>query len=237
MAKTQRASGAYRNSLLNRLAAPLQEELISQFTFVALETRQVIYEAGAQIQDVYFVEAGLVSVVSVMADGGTIEVGTVGREGLVGSQVLLARTNVPYRHFVQIPGSANRIAAGRLLELADQHPGFREIILKYQAAFLTQLTQSAACNGLHTVPQRCCRWLLTSHDRVDSDTLPLTHEFLAFMLGVRRASVTEVLRPLQERGWIQSNRGEVTILDRAGLLSGSCECYGIVTDQYKQMLS
>ena len=127
---------------------------------------------------------------------------------------------------------------GDTLKSEAAHNGeFRDLILRSQSAFQTQTMQTAACNGLHSISQRCCRWLLMCQDRMTSDTIVLTHEFLGIMLGARRASVTDVLRPLQDRGWIQSKRGEITILDRKGLESGSCECYRIITNQQKQLMN
>src|SRR4051812_45062041 len=178
----------------------------------------------------------MISVVSVMHNGDSIEVGTIGKEGMAGSFLLLGTTNVPYQQFVQMPGYAYRMDAEAFTREAERNHEFRDLILRYQATFQTQVMQAAACNGLHSVSQRCCRWLLMSQDRADSNVVPLTHEFLGLMLGTRRASVTDVLRPLQDRGWIQTKRGEITIVDREGLESGSCECYRIITDQQKNVI-
>ena len=157
----------------------------------------MLYEPGKPIRHAYFVESGMVSVVSSMNDGRCIEVGTIGSEGMVGAVLVLTTSVVPYQYFVQIAGSGYRIAATKFKEVAEQNKELRELILHYQAAFLTQAMQTAACNGLHSIQQRCCRWLLMSHDRANSNKFVLTHEFLAIMLGVRRASVTDVLQPLQ----------------------------------------
>jgi CRP-like cAMP-binding protein len=119
---------------------------------------------------------------------------------------------------------------------ANRNETLRNLIFRYHSAFLVQTMQCAACNGLHTVMQRCCRWLLMSHDRAQSDVVPLTHEFLALMLGVRRASVTDVLRPLQERSFIRLNRGEIVVTDRKGLEACSCECYRVIKNLQKQLL-
>ena len=176
----------------------------------------------------------MISVVSTMEDGRSIEVGTIGKEGLAGATLLLGAESTPYQLYVQLPGRAYRVEADVLKAKAQRIDELRQLILRYQLAFLAQAMQTAACNGLHSVQQRCCRWLLMSHDRSQSDKVNLTHEFLARMVGVRRASVSEVLGPLQDRGWIRSNRGEITILDREGLESGSCDCHCAITEQYQR---
>jgi CRP-like cAMP-binding protein len=235
MAKRQSPS-AFRNVILSRLTAEHLEALQSHLQPLALEVRQPIYEPNQPIKHVYFVETGMISVVSMMDDGRCIEVGTIGREGVAGAVILLGATAVPYQYYVQIAGHGHRIKAATCQELAKQFDQFRDIVLRSLSAFHTQSMQCAACNGLHSVTQRCCRWLLMSQDRINGDVVPLTHEFLGLMLGVRRASVTEVLRPLQDRGWIQSHRGEITILNRKGLESGSCECYRVITEQQMRLL-
>jgi CRP-like cAMP-binding protein len=234
MAKALRLSGAYKNVLLQQL--PTEQIHRLHLQPVELRTRQVLFEPDQAIEYVYFVEAGMVSITSEMENGDSAEIGTIGREGLAGAVIVLGADNVPYRYFVQIAGSAYRASAEILKQECERSEDLRSIVLKYQAAFLTLTMQCAACNALHSIPQRCCRWLLMSQDRVDGDVIPLTHEFLALMLGVRRASVSDVLRPLQEKGWVKSQRGEITVLDRQGLESGACECYERIAKQYQQML-
>ena len=235
MAKSQSRSD-FRNVILSRLSRGSLESLRPHLQPVELEVKQVIYQPNRPIKDAYFVETGMISVVSIMADGKSIEVGTIGREGVAGGVVLLGAKTVPHQYYVQMAGHGHCVDVAVLKDVAKQDDEFRDIFLRGQVAFHTQTMQSAACNGLHSVTQRCCRWLLMSQDRINGDDVPLTHEFLALMLGVRRASVSEVLKPLQDRGWIGSNRGTITILDRKGLETGSCECYDIVTEQQKQLL-
>lgn len=235
MAKTQRPSGAYKNSILARLPAAQLAKLTPHLVPITLETKHVLYEPNKTIRYAYFVESGMVSVVSIMKNGRCIEVGTIGSEGMVGAVLVLTTSVVPHQYFVQIAGSGYRIAATKLKAVAEHNREMRERILHYQAAFLSQTMQTAACNGLHSIQQRCCRWLLLSHDRADSNPFVLTHEFLAIMLGVRRASVTDMLQPLQARGLIESHRGEITVLKRKGLESGSCECYQVISKQYAHL--
>jgi CRP-like cAMP-binding protein len=232
MAKTSRPSGAYRNVLLQQLSA----EQIERFRLqsVELNLRKVLYEQDQPIEYAYFVETGLVSVTSEMENGDSAEIGTIGKEGLAGAVIVLGPKSVPYRYYVQIAGSGYRMSAEILKTECQRSDFLRSLVLRYQAAFLAVAMQGAACNALHSIPQRCCRWLLMSQDRIDDDVIPLTHEFLAIMLGVRRASVSEVLQPLQENGWIKSQRGEITVLNRKGLESGACECYARIAKQYQE---
>jgi CRP-like cAMP-binding protein len=227
--------GEFRNLILSRLSPQHLESIRPHLHSVKLELKHVIFERNQPIKHVYFVETGMISVVAAMEDGRSIEVGTIGRESGAGSVVLFGTKTVPYQYFVQMAGHGHRIDVTVLKDLAVEDDKFRDVMLRSQVVFHTQAMQTAACNGLHSITQRCCRWLLMSQDRVNGDNVPLTHEFLGLMLGVRRASVTEVLRPIQDRGWIQSNRGMITILDRKGLESATCECYGIIAEYQKQL--
>jgi hypothetical protein len=169
-----------------------------------------------------------VSVVSLMENGSSIEVGTIGREGLACSVLLLNVKSVPYRYFIQVGGHGHRISARDMLATAAESEEFRTLVLGYEASFRTQTMQGMACNGLHSIEQRCCRWLLMTRDRCDTDDIFLTHEFLSLMLGVRRSSVSEVLAPLQEAEVVRSNRGIISILNRAALEARVCECYWVM---------
>ena len=236
MAKAQ-FSGAFANVILTQLSQSRLADIRQHLEPVALEIKKVIYEPNQRAQHAYFVEIGMISIVSLMKDGSSIEVGTIGKEGMAGCFLLLGTDTVPYQYFVQMAGHGHRMEAQKFRDAADRDGEFRKLILKYLSVLQTQTMQGAACNGLHSITQRCCRWVLMSQDRMDSDTIALTHEFLGLMLGVRRASVSEVLRPLQDRGWIESKRGEITILDRKGLESGTCECYRIIADQQKKLIA
>jgi CRP-like cAMP-binding protein len=231
MAEAQHSANAFANAILSRISSACIARFGRDLQPVALEMKQDIYRPNEPIQHAYFPESGMLSVVSTMKDGRSVEVGTIGREGMSGGTLLYGTDSFPYHCYVQIEGRGHRINAAILKNAARRDENLHELILKYQASFLVQTMQGTACNALHSVSERCCRWLLMSHDRVDSDRIPLTHEFIALMLGVRRASVTDHLQPLQARGWIQMTRGEITILGRKSLESGSCECYRIISEQ------
>jgi CRP-like cAMP-binding protein len=235
MAESQ-SRGDFRNVVLSRLSPECLEKLRRHLRPVELAMKQDIYQPNRLIDVAYFVEKGMISVVSTMQNGQSIEVGTIGREGVAGAETLLGAKTVPYHYFVQIPGHGYSLDIAVLNDLANDDKEFRDLLLRSEVAFHSQTMQSAACNGLHSITQRCCRWLLMSQDRLNGDDVPLTHEFLSLMLGVRRASVSDVLQPIQDRGWIKSNRGTITILDRKSLESGSCECYGIVRKQQDELL-
>ncbi|MEX2091504.1 MAG: Crp/Fnr family transcriptional regulator [Pirellulales bacterium] len=236
MAKAQPSGYPSQNALLAKLSVEQFEILSRSFERVELKVPQVLSEPNCPIDYAYFPESGMISIVSLMNDGNSIEVGTIGREGMSGAVLLLESEAMPYQYFVQADGHAQRIKANQLKEAAERSSELRKLILRYQAVFLAQNMQAAACNGLHSVQQRCSRWILMARDRSDSDDISLTHEFLAMMLGVRRASVSEVLRLLQEAGLVSSNRGLITILNREGLERSSCECYRVMVNQLTHML-
>jgi CRP-like cAMP-binding protein len=235
MAKS-RLFGSFRNAVLARLSPEHLESLAPHLHSIDLPVKLPIYQPDQPIEHAYFVETGMISVVSIMDDGRSIEVGTIGWEGVAGAVLLHGAKSVPYQYFVQLAGHGHRVEAAAFKAFAKRHDQAGELILRCETVFHTQTMQSAACNGLHSVTQRCCRWLLMSQDRINGDSVPLTHEFLALMLGVRRASVSDVLRPLQDRGWITSKQGEITILDRKALERGSCECYRRITEQQEKLL-
>jgi CRP-like cAMP-binding protein len=233
------------NSLLsvrpsNRLLAQLPngeaKRLLEQLTPVDLPYRHSLYKARKPIDYVYFPTSGVASAVAYDGTGSAVEVATVGDEGMIGLPALLAEATSPNDVFMQVAGAGLRIAAAVLRQDAGPGSPLYHVLVKYLNAYLLQVSQAVACNGLHVVRQRCCRWLLMTQDRVHSDELPLTHELLGIMLGVRRASVTEVLAPLQEEGLVRSQRGTITILDRKGVEAAACECYRIVADEYARLL-
>jgi CRP-like cAMP-binding protein len=223
------------NRLLASLPAHEMERLLPSMRLVFLELKQVLCEDRAPMPYVYFPTQGVVSQVLCTSDGDQIEVGVVGNEGMVGLSVLLGEEESPARYFAQVPGTAYRMPAAVLRAETRWESPLRRVLNRYLAAHLRQLAQAVACSGLHAIPQRCARWLLMTHDRVEGDSFPLTHEFLATMLGVRRSSVSEILQPLARQGLIRNGRGQVTILDRAGLEALSCECYRAVKDEMERL--
>jgi CRP-like cAMP-binding protein len=224
------------NLILAFLPPDERDSLRDKLQTVQLEQGHVLYEAHMPVDRVYFLDEGMISVVSIMHNGDTIEVGTIGYEGMAGLSVALGVETIPYRHTVQVAGKAQQMRAADLTAELKANRMLPRLLNRYHAAFNTQVMQGMACNGLHSVVQRCCRWLLTTQDRVGSQELNITHEFLAQMLGVRRASITEVLRPLQADGLIRATRGKVIILDPKRLADTSCECYGIIRSEYQRLL-
>jgi len=199
---------------------------------VELRVPEPVCEANAPIEYLYFPTAGLLSMVSHMNDGSVIEVAAVGMDGAFGTEVFQGHTSIPYRCFAQVEGEGLRVGVSPLMRLAAERPYIQSLLLRYNGSLMVKVMQNAACNGLHEVGPRCCRWLLITRDRLGTDRLHLTHEFLGQMLGVRRASVSEVLKPLREAGLVDSNRGEIIILDAHGLEERACECYRRITDAF-----
>jgi CRP-like cAMP-binding protein len=208
-----------------RLPQEDYERLRSEFEPVSLSFKQVIYAEGAVIDFVYFPESGVLSIVKELRDGGAIETGTVGNEGMVGLPAVLGVRTSSARVFCQIPGRAVRVRSQTILAERRRDSSLAELLLRFANATITVLTQSVACNRAHSLEERMCRWLLTTHDRVDSDSFPLTQEFLAQMLGVRRPTVNVAGTALQRAGLIRYSRGMITITDRVGLEEAACECY------------
>ena len=224
----------------NRLLAKLPEadylSFLPHLKPVTLAFDQVLYESHGPIEYAYFPTGAVTSALTVMEDGNAIEVATVGNEGVVGYTAAAGGKTSPNRVIVQIGDGGLRVGASALRDVVAGGGPLRDLLTAYNLAFMTQVSQSVACNGLHRLEQRCCRWLLMTRDRVASDDLRLTHEYLAIMLGARRASVSETLGPLQEANLVRSHRGKISILDRAGLESRSCECYRVVKDEYDRLL-
>jgi CRP-like cAMP-binding protein len=225
----------------NRLLALLPQEehegLLSNLEQVPLDFKQVLYEPGSLIEFAYFPLSGVISSVAIMEDGLGVSVAMIGNEGMVGLRAFLGADVSPQQVIVQVPGQAMRMAISLLREEIRGGGSLFQTIYRYLNAFLTQVMQSVACQTLHPLEKRCCRWLLMAHDRVRADQFPLTHGLLAHMLGVRRASVTEVARRLQKAGLIDYIHGKVTVLDREGLERASCECYRAVKNDFDQLLS
>lgn len=227
-------SAARRNRILAALPAESLGRMIEHLEPVALEPRKPLFQPHQPIEHVYFPLSGVISLLSIADDSG-IEIATVGNEGLAGVGAFLGRPVMPWRAIVQIPGHALRMPVAQFRRDVDRDPALRARLGHYTQAMLINVAQSAACNRLHPVDERCARWLLASHDRVDSDTFPVTQEFLSQMLGVRRASVTVAAGILQRAGTIRYARGKVRILDRPALEAAACECYHVTRRAYEQL--
>ncbi|HUF27999.1 MAG TPA: Crp/Fnr family transcriptional regulator [Gemmatimonadaceae bacterium] len=224
------------NRLLSALVAEDRERLLGVGEIVLLTQKQTIYEPNAPQTHVYFPGECVISLITMFNDGGAVEVGTIGCEGMAGLPLFLDATSAPVLVMVQLPGNALRVEAAEFTALVQHSPRARATMGRYAQAFLSQVLQTAACNGHHQIVPRCARWLLMTHDRVGAQQFALTHELLAYMLGVRRAGVTEAAGELQQAGYIRYGRGRVEIVDRAGLESAACECYGTVRKVYEELV-
>jgi CRP-like cAMP-binding protein len=225
-----------RNRLLARLRPAEFEQLAPHLELVPLAMNQPIYQVGGVIDYAFLPTHGVISAVLTMEDGTAIEVATIGNEGMTGLPMLIEPETSPSRLFVQVAGAAARIKADVLRRELEHAGPLRKMLELYQSAFMSQLLQTLACNGLHPILQRCCRWLLITHDRMLDDILPLSHELLAMMLGVRRPSVTVVLQRLKALGYVDYGRGRIEVLNREGLEATACECYRSVRQQYERLL-
>lgn len=219
------------NRLLLALPRDDREQLVPSLQRVDCQREQILVDADSSLDHIYFPDSGVVSVVAVYANGDIIEMATIGREGCTGLQAVFRAKSSSVRLLVQIPGSAAKMPRAAFTRAMDTMPAFKELMLAYVQAFLEQILVSGACNGAHGLKERLARWLLMMRDRSDGDTLLITQDILAEMLGARRPSITHVVRKLERVGLIQQGRRQVTILDRQGLMRESCECYQLVRDR------
>lgn len=223
------------NKILAALPAHEYERLREHLTPVALPLGQTLYDTEERITEVYFVNNGVVSLVADLKDGGSVEVGLVGNEGMVGLSVVLGDDISPNHAIVQIADGAMRMKASVLRKELKREGLLLTLLLRDALAMLKQVSQTAACNGTHSIGQRLARWLLMCHDRVPGDELKLTQEFISQMLGIRRSGVSEAAVLLQGDGLIRYSRGHITIVDRPRLEAFACECYGIVRAEYERL--
>jgi CRP-like cAMP-binding protein len=223
----------------NKLLAALQRAqfdlLAPHLTTVSLTRGQMLVRAGDEFDHVYFPQSGMLSLLAVLSDGKAIETATVGREGVVGAMAGFGLYKSLVRVIVQLPMAVSQISAVQFRKATANSNAIRMMCIQYNEVLLSQARITAACNVMHVVEARFCRWLLQSLDRAESDILELTQEFLAEMLGVRRTSVTEVAAKIQETGAIHYTRGVIKILDRPALEKMSCECYQTLLDQSAQL--
>lgn len=224
----------------NRLLATLPADdfalLAPHLATVELERGRLLYDPGDRIDTVYFPQDGVISLMTLMENGTAIESATIGREGALGLSAAVVARQAMWRAIVQTPVRASRISAAQLHEAWKKSAKLRELVERHSEALFGHALQSVGCNALHSVEARFCRWLLTCHDRIANDTIALTQEFLADMLGVQRTTVTAVARNLQEKGAIRYRRGVVDIIDRAALKAMACECYTVIQRNYERLL-
>ncbi|HEV2914427.1 MAG TPA: Crp/Fnr family transcriptional regulator [Pyrinomonadaceae bacterium] len=225
------------NRILNALTRDEYLRLAIHLEPVNLSPGEVLYRPDQPITHVYFPNRGTVSLVSTFEDGGSVEVGMVGNEGMFGVCVFLGSISTPLEAVVQLPGDGLRMRADVLRKEFKKGGQLQDLLLRYTQAFITQIAQTAACNRVHPIEGRLVRWLLMCQDRSHSEELGLTQEFMATMLGTRRAGITEAAIQLQALGLIKYHRGHITILDREGLEAASCECYPIMKKEFARLVS
>jgi len=219
------------NELLLGLPAKELDAILPQLTFVDLRTHDVLHEPGEPIKFGYFLNKGMISILTVLTEGKSVEVGLTGKDGFVGLPLLVGFSSGPTQAVDQVAGNAFRIGARGMAQTVRQSPVLANRLQRYVQVLAMQGTQVAACNRLHEVDERLARWLLMCQDRIGSSFVPLTQEFLAHMLGTRRASVTVAAGILQKAGLITYSRGHVNIVDRTRLEGATCECYAIMQQQ------
>jgi CRP-like cAMP-binding protein len=236
MSRSTKSQGPVENRLLASLPDEALARLLPHLQPVYFALGGVVYESSERMDHLYFPTTCIVSLLYTMTNGATAEMGLVGKDGIVGVALFMGGNTVPNRAVAQVAGGAFSVPAPVLLEEFRQGGPCQLLLLRYTQALITQISQTAVCNRLHSVEQRLCRWLLLTHDRVGSAELLLTQEFIANMLGGRRESVTKAAGRLQQAGLIRYVRGHITILDRQGLEATSCECYQVVKTEFDRLL-
>jgi CRP-like cAMP-binding protein len=228
---------AGQNHLLSLLPEAERMRVLAQMERSDTRHGELLFRQHEPISAVDFPLMGVLSIVVIMEDGAVAEVGTVGNEGMAGLPLLLGAHHSPAQAFYQVPGAAYRMPAAAFRAELERSAAFADVMRRYAQAFLNQVSQSAACNRLHPLDQRLSRWILMSHDRTGGDRIALTQEFLAQMLGVRRATVSIAAGMLQNAGMIRYSRGIIHVLDRQGLEDSSCECYRVVRNEMERLLA
>lgn len=226
-----------QNALLLGLRQRALDKLLPHLQQVPLTLKDTLERSGDRLQHAYFPQSGMISITVPLEDGRPVEVGTIGKEGMLGTSILLGSRIALNTAMVQIEGSALRMLVSALRQQLDGDASLREQIGLYAQSFYFQVAQTAACNGSHSLNQRCARWLVLARHRAGSDDFPLTHEFLAMMLAVERPGVTLAARALQQAGIIRYTRGHVTILDPARLEAAACECSRAIQAQEARLLN
>ena len=227
---------ARNNYLLSALHDDECARILTKLEKVSLDLGEVLYESGERMEHIYFPTTAIISMLYIMENGGTAEIGVVGNDGVIGVALFLGGETTTSRAIVQSAGELLRMKESDLKTEFKKAGRFQELLLRYTQAILTQISQTAVCNRLHSIEQQLCRWLLLSHDRLQSDKLVMTHDLISNMLGVRREGITLAAKKLAARKLIANRRGTVTVIDRQGLEAASCECYAIVNAEYNRLL-
>ncbi len=228
---------AGRNVLLAKLPANEQAAIAALFETVELRQRDILHEPLQPIEHLYFLDAGFSSDVVIDAGGETIEVGCVGREGFTGTPLILGAGSSPHRSFMETDGRASRISRVNLAFAMGESPTFSLLLFKFVHVFMIQIASTALADGRYGIQERIARWLLMCHDRMDGNDLPLTHDFLSLMLGVRRASVTDALHLLEGHGAIRGTRGLIIVRSRSLLKEIAGHCYGLPEAEYQRIMT
>ncbi len=234
--RTSRPLDPRQNLLLGALPDPEFARWHAHLEPAELPLGKVIYESGARLSYVYFPTTAIVSLLYVMADGASAEIAVVGHEGIVGISLFMGGESTISRAVVQSAGCGFRLRANVVMQEFNRGGPVLHLLLRYTQALITQMAQTAVCNRHHTLDQQLCRWLLLSLDRLHGDTLVMTQQLIANMLGVRREGVTEAAGSLQKAGLIEYHRGVITVIDRDGLERQTCECYRVVKQEYDRLL-
>ena len=227
---------ALKNYLLRSLPTSEFQRVVPHLELVSLSLGKVMHESGSQMDYTYFPTTAIISLLCIMENGSTAEIGIVGNDGLLGIELFMGGETATNRAVVQSAGQALRMKSRELKTEFTLGGPFQRLLLRYTQALIAQISQTAVCNRLHTVEQQLCRWLLLSHDRLTSDKIVMTHDLISNMLGVRREGVTLAAQKLVARKLIKSVRGPMTIIDRHGIENAVCECYKVVNDEYTRLL-
>ena len=226
--------------LKNFLLAALSDENFARIKlkleFVSLKLGEVIYESGDKLHYIHFPTTAIISLLYIMENGATAEIGVIGNDGVCGYALFLGGDSMANRAIIQSAGNAFRMKAKDVKTEFALGGRFQELLLRHTQALMTQISQTAVCNRLHSIEQQLCRWLLLSHDRLNSDKLVMTHDLISNMLGVRREGITLAAQKLAARKLIKNSRGTITVIDRQGLEDAVCECYAVVNEEYNRLL-
>ncbi|HEV7645879.1 MAG TPA: Crp/Fnr family transcriptional regulator [Pyrinomonadaceae bacterium] len=227
---------AQKNYLLAALSGDDFARVHSKMESRSFKLGEVLYESGEKMDHAYFPTTAIISLLYIMENGATAEIGVVGNDGLVGVALFMGGETTTSRAIVQSEGAAVRMKTKDLKAEFALGGRFQELLLRYSQALMTQISQTAVCNRLHSIEQQLCRWLLLSHDRLESDKLVMTHDLISNMLGVRREGITLAAQKLAAKNLILNNRGTMTVIDRKGLEIAVCECYQVVNNEYNRLL-